>query len=182
MLKDCLGITASYKLTTVKEKIRFDMRSDVRHKTPVSSGKIQGDQPILTQLFKERYSKDKAAIEDAAFKQLEEQEEKQLRNLKRKHLETPNQQPQQQQQLRRGMGNFRNFSEAPVPQRTFKDRPCRDYNYNPRGCWRGELGCKFGHFLDPQKAGPTAGSGQPALAPAASYSGISHGTSAGPQR
>ena len=184
VLKDCLGITASYKLATVKESIRVDMM--MRYKASVSSGQLQipKEEPILTQVFRERYCKDRAAIEDAAFKQLEEQEEKQLRMLKRKQLEMPNQQPSQQRQQQRprsGTGNFRNSSEPMAySQRTFKDRPCRDYN-PPRGCWRGEY-CKFGHFLDTHRAAPTAVSGQPALAPAVSYNGVSHSTPAGSQR
>ena len=61
VLKDCLGITASYKLTTVKERIRSEMRSDVRRRALVNLVQIPGDEQVLMQFFIERYSKDKVS-------------------------------------------------------------------------------------------------------------------------
>ena len=43
-LKDCLGSTASYKLRTVKEGIRFDVRSQMRHRALVSTGQISEEE------------------------------------------------------------------------------------------------------------------------------------------
>ena len=121
-----------------------------------------------------------AAIEDLAFKQLDEQEDKDLRSLKRKHLEQPTQQPQQQQG--RGTGNFRSFSDAsPFSNRSYKDRPCRNFN-SPKGCGRGDS-CRFGHFYAAAPgAAPPGSSGQYALAPAASYATVAHSNPAGTQR
>ena len=122
-----------------------------------------------------------AAIEAAAFKQFEEQENSSLRDLKRKRLEESHQQLPQPQ--RRGTGVFRSTPDASVVSKArqdTKDLPCRDFNY--RGCGRGNA-CKFGHFYAAAPgAAPSGMPGQQALAPAVSYATVAHSIPAGPQR
>ena len=128
-----LGLVKSFELTIARQAIFNEMRSE-------GGSQNASQEPILSRLIKERYSKDQATIYKAAFTQQKaEREEKRQTakdSTKRSLDEFLRQQqgpPQQQGRPQPKGGNFRDTSHI----------PCRSWR---RGhCPYGDA-CKFGHF------------------------------------
>ena len=165
--KTSLGLQKHYRLNAVKEAIIYELKYNL--------GSEYNEGNILGGLFKARFPKDKADVEGAAFKQLEQERKEGLQNLQKRTLENSGHAATDNPAQKKG--NFRpGAPPAAAPPPTRKNVACR--NWNAGFCNKGDS-CRFGHFPDPSFR-PTGGNAQPMHSQAASYtSGVSGSQPAG---
>ena len=145
--------------------VREDILMDIRAATP------QDGLPVsdLASLFRERYSKDKAAIQKAAFDQRkEERKEAALTASTASHKRSAEEFSQQARQMPK-KGNFR----APNTQQI----PCK--NWQRSGTCNYGDSCKFGHFTVDAPFRPSGGNAQPLPSQAVSYTSGTRGFQSG---